>query len=94
MMNLPIDIVANTSPPRFRWRQTVETPVGTRVQEYDGVLPPSMEQAVEALVQIAKQLEKDNAALVKENALLKAGVPNNAPTPPSIATTPPVVKKK
>ena len=92
-MNLPIDVIGSSSPPRFRWRQVVETPVGKRTQEYDGVLPPNLESAVEALVMIAKQLDKENTALIAENKLLKSGRPVAA-TPPNIAKPAPVVPIK
>ena len=62
-MNLPIDVIPNTVPPRFKWRQIIDTPVGKRTQEHEGVLPPSMEQAVLALVNIAKQLSKEVESL-------------------------------
>jgi hypothetical protein len=65
-MNLPIDIVPNTSPPHFRWRQIVSTPVGDRMIEHSGPLPPSMEDAVAALIGLAKRLEMENTDLKKQ----------------------------
>lgn len=61
--NLPIDVVAGTSPPVFRWRQAVHTMNGTAHQECEGMLPASCERAVETLVGIAKQALMDNAML-------------------------------
>ena len=54
-MNLPIDVVPDTRPPRFRWRQTVGTPVGPHVADCEGSLPPSVEGAVADLITLAKQ---------------------------------------
>jgi hypothetical protein len=69
-MNLPIDIIPNTAPPKFHWRQTVNTPVGARTVEYDGELPATVEQAVVDLIGIAKQLAAENEALRLEKASL------------------------
>ena len=88
-MNLPIDLIPNTTPPRFRWRQVIDTPIGKKTIEHEGLLPPSVESAVAALVGITKQqvIEIENqskqldvleAALAqhgreRENAPLQAG---------------------
>ena len=60
---LPIDLVPDTNPPRFRWRQMVDTPAGYRVIEQEGMLPPSIDRSVEELVKMAKQLLADNVLL-------------------------------
>jgi len=54
-MNLPIDVIPDTSPPRFRWRQTVSTPLGDRVVDHEGELPSTVEEAVIILIAITKQ---------------------------------------
>ena len=54
-MKLPIDVLPHTSPPVFRWIQSVESPVGTREIEYEGLLLASAEQAVVDLITLAKQ---------------------------------------
>ena len=64
-MNLPIDVVPGTSPPRFRWRQEDSTPVGDKVVEHEGSLPPAIEAAVARLVEVARQLLADKAGLQK-----------------------------
>lgn len=92
-MNLPIDLIPNTSPPRFRWRQVINTPVGKKTVEHEGLLLPSVEGAVEALVMIAKQLEKEVFALTADNVLLK-GVTVTRDESPAPAPTTPVTKKK
>ena len=62
-MNLPIDVVPNTSPPRFFWTQVVQSPVGPRAVGYEGVLPSHVESAVTALIALAKRLETDNMVM-------------------------------
>ena len=57
-MTLPIDLIPGTRPPRFRWRQTVTTPAGDRVVNYEGVLPPAAEEAVAQLIALAKTQAK------------------------------------
>lgn len=54
-MNLPIDIIENSNPPRFRWRQLVSTPSGYQTVEHEGGLPPSVEAAVTMLITMVKQ---------------------------------------
>ena len=61
-MELPIDVVPNTNPPLFRWTQVAGT-TGDPVQECEGMLPPSCETAVAALICMAKAAIKDNAML-------------------------------
>lgn len=57
-MNLPIDAIPNTNPPMFRWRQVIDTPVGKKTVEHEGLVLPSMEQALAALIGITKQLNQ------------------------------------
>lgn len=60
---MPIDVVPGRSPPIFRWRQTVDTPIGKKVVEHEGALPPTAECAVATLIGIAKQLILHNQML-------------------------------
>ncbi len=60
---LPIDVVPNTSPPRFLWRQRVSVPSGYVVQDNEGMLPPNIEDAVAALIDLTKSLMRENAML-------------------------------
>lgn len=54
-MKLPIDVIAGTSPPCFQWTQYVSTPVnGLTLVNHSGRLPPSVEGAVVALIELAK----------------------------------------
>ncbi len=78
-MNLPIDVINNSTPPRFRWRQVLETPIGTRILDHEGPLPPTVEMAVVGLIGIAKQLALDNEELKTRLSLL---------TPPPIHKIP------
>ncbi len=65
-MFLPIDVLPNTSPPQFRWKQVITTPIGDRVIEHCGPLPPSMEDAITSLITLAKMLKQENAELKKQ----------------------------
>ena len=67
-MNLPIDVISNTAPPRFRWRQRVGTPAGMVVQNNEGMLPPSVEEAVLKLIEFTKELQRINVELVERIA--------------------------
>lgn len=62
MIDLPIDVVPGTDLPRFRWRQVLGTPIGQRVVDHEGPLPPSVEGAVAALVALARRLEGERDA--------------------------------
>jgi hypothetical protein len=54
-MNLPIDVIPGTHPQRFKWQQRATTPIGDRVMDCEGPLPPSVEGAVVALINLAKR---------------------------------------
>ena len=62
-MELPIDVLPRTNPPRFRWEQVVDTPNGRYTVEQEGALPSSVEVAVQRLVNMAKELMAENAGL-------------------------------
>lgn len=84
-MNLPIDVVAGTNPPVFRWKQVVNTLAGsgTKLQACEGKLPASVEGAVANLIAYAKQLERENKELWERlEDTVKAGAP---PAPPVVA---------
>lgn len=70
MQHIPIDVVPDTSPPRFLWTQTVQSPIGPREVGYEGVLPPHVEGAVAALIALAKQQEQKIAELQRANEKL------------------------
>lgn len=65
-MNLPIELIPGTSPPKFRWRQTVTTPIGPITIDQEGLLPPAVDNAVGALITMTRQLLADNEALRKQ----------------------------
>lgn len=71
-MNLPIDIIPGTNPPKFRWRQTVSTPNGLRVVDHTGNLPPTVEGAVLLLITLARQWSFELADQKKETEGLHA----------------------
>ena len=75
MMNLPIDVIPNSRPQKFRWRQVIDTPIGKKVIDHEGEVIPSVETALMDLIGITKQLELENARLkeqVKTNISTKA----------------------
>jgi hypothetical protein len=61
-MDLPIDVIPNTAPPKFRWKQVVQTPVGEQTVEYQSTLTPTIEVALVKLVGVAKLLAAENKA--------------------------------
>ncbi len=63
-MNLPIDVASN-HPLRFKWKQHANTPIGNRVVDNEGSLSPSVEMAVLALINLAKQQEQELIGLRK-----------------------------
>ncbi len=81
-MNLPIDIIQDSNPPRFRWRQTVSALGGPQVVECEGYLDSSVEKSVMALIVVAKKLEEELAKLQAfknwtHDYLDKHGVPHH-----------------
>lgn len=55
-MDLPIDIIPGSRPPRFRWQQTV--PIDGRTVNHQGTLPPTVEEAVAQLIALTKSQQK------------------------------------
>lgn len=55
MCDLPIDVIPGSSPPRFRWRHKVATPIGEKAIECTGLMLPSIEASLCTLVAIAKE---------------------------------------
>ncbi len=92
-MDLPIDVVPGTDPPRFRWKQAISTPVGDHVAHNEGPLPPPVERAVAALIALAKSLARRveelrhaNADLIdrvdaQQTELLQLGKKSESPAP-------------
>lgn len=62
-MKLPIDVVPNSRPMRFKWRQTITTPIGSYTINHEGELPASVEEVVVLLIGLSKQLVSENAEL-------------------------------
>ena len=65
-MNLPIDIIQE-KPRRFRWKQTTDAYGGKRVVDYEGTLPPSVDEKVAELIALAKQQAADIETLKRIN---------------------------
>lgn len=63
-MKLPIQRVPGTTPPKFRYKQTVDLPAGgTQVVQHEGCVSSSMETALCDLLRIAEQLAAENEKL-------------------------------
>ena len=63
-MTLPIELIPNTRPPQFKWRQTISTPIGSdRTVDHEGALPPSVEGVVAALISLAKHQAQEIVGL-------------------------------
>ncbi len=80
-MQLPIDIIPNCKPPRFKWKQVLTTPNGTRVVVYDGAVMLTLEGALVDLIELAKQQYADNVELRKKLELLTPKAAPPQPTP-------------
>lgn len=65
-MDLQIDVVPGSNPPKFRWRQVVEFQGQRRYIQHEGNLPPSVEVAVVSLINLAKQQDGEIKALRKQ----------------------------
>ena len=71
MIPLPIDLIPGI-PLRFRWSQTIETPIGRKVVVNEGALGlPSVEEAVAASIKFIKELQARNDGLRAENEGLR-----------------------
>jgi hypothetical protein len=86
MTDLPITVIRDTAPPKFRWTQLVDSPVGKRTVEHEGELPPSVEGAVRALIALAGNLAAENERLLRLIEGQTAELERSKP-----AHTPPVV---
>lgn len=62
-MDLPIDIIPGTDPPRFEWRQIIDTPNSREVLPMEGMMPPSVEQPLVELIKLTKSLMRERAML-------------------------------
>lgn len=94
-MKLPIEVVPNTDPPVFRWRQTVSTPIGTKTVDHLGRLPPAVEQTIVLLIDVARQLAKENAILQGSLESANKRLEEQDAEPPPVAPKPaPVTPKK
>ncbi len=80
-MNLPIDVIPNSKPPRFRWKQAVSTPNGTKIIEYEGSVMLTIEQPLLELLALVRQQHLDNVELRKKLELLTPKAAPPQPTP-------------
>lgn len=59
MNQLPIDVVPNTNPPRFKWRRSVNTMIGKKTVDCDGALPPQVEDSVRDVIALVRDQERE-----------------------------------
>lgn len=62
-MELPIDIVPGTEPPKFKWRMKVDTIAGVHTQVIEGRLQAGMDIAVAELIALTKRQDKEISTL-------------------------------
>lgn len=73
-MDLPIDLIPNTHPPRFRWKHTVVTPIGQKTVECTGIMLPGVEESLITLITMAKKQAGEIAVLKQQIEGLHAQV--------------------
>lgn len=62
-MKLPIRLILNTDPPKFKWTQEIETLAGRSTVEHEGTVMLSMEGALMELIDLAERQAKELATL-------------------------------
>ncbi len=65
-MKLPIQIVPNTDPPKFKCKQTVESLIGLTEIDHVGVVPVWLEKALIDLIALTTKQDKEIEALKKK----------------------------
>lgn len=86
-MDLPIEHIHGTNPPRFRWRQIL--PGGSVVRQ-TGSLPPNLEGAVLDLIKIAEDRLEEMIKLRKQvEGMAEKPKPVPVPTPQQPSQPPP-----
>ena len=79
-VRLPIDVVPGTDPPIFKWWQVVDTIAGRDVIKHEGMLPPTVEVAVERIISVAKQSLMENVSLKGQVAALQKQIEGQGKT--------------
>lgn len=57
-MKLPIRLIPNTDPPRFKWTQQIETIAGLQEVEEEGTVPLALESALIELIQFTERQDR------------------------------------
>lgn len=57
-MKLPIDVIPNTNPPRFKWWQVFDATGTPRSVVCEGVVHPAIEKALLELIELVKTQDK------------------------------------
>lgn len=65
-MTLPIELIPNSNPPKFRWQQIVDTPAGLRTVSHIGVVPLSIENSLIRLVKLTMQQAQEIIGLRRQ----------------------------
>ena len=71
-MILPIDVIPNSNPPRFKWYQLVDSPIGRKLVDCQGSLQLGVSESVVALLRMVKELSAENETLGKQVRQLAA----------------------
>lgn len=71
-MKLPIDVIPNTRPVRFRWKTRMDSLIGVVDQDMEGSLPATVEKAVADLITLCKRQQQEIVSLKKETEELYA----------------------
>lgn len=79
-MKLPIDLIPNSHPPRFRWVQVVRTLGISTAVTHTGTLPTNVEDAVAKLVMMCKSQQEEIEVLRKKLESMSKPIPVQVPT--------------
>lgn len=74
MNQLPVELVPGTFPRRFRWKCRTDSLEGMRVQNCEGIVTPSMEQALADLIALCRGQALQIERLQKDLVFLKGKV--------------------
>lgn len=85
IVDLPIDVIPDTLPLRFRWKYVMDTISGPRSLDQVGCLPPTVEDAVLDLIKLTKRQAQEIEELRKELKQFKSQ-PVQPPPPASSST--------
>lgn len=93
-MKLPIELIPNTDPPKFKWTRRSDSIIGEVEATHEGSVPSHLEEALVALIRLTVCLKKENEHMC--NQLIKckqrcdelSKPESKVPTPSSPASVP------